>query len=87
MQVPKGLIVVAPGDLKSSPGGTEAASQPGRWEYNIPNPVPARSVVIAIGKFSLFVDERPPAVLSSAAEFLIPAEDVAGAFVLSRSLI
>ena len=81
MQVPKGLIVVAPGDLKSSPGGSEAASQPGRWEYDIPHPVPARSVALAIGCFSLFADDRPPAMLGRAAEFLIPAEDIAGVLV------
>lgn len=73
------MIVVAPGDLKSSPGSGDSASLSSKWEYNIPHPVPARCVVLAIGNFSLFVDDRPPAVLSGAAEFLIPAEDVAGA--------
>lgn len=75
--------MVAPGDLKSSPGSSDAASQPAKWEYAIRHPVPARCIVLAIGQFSLFVDDRPPAVLSGAAEFLIPAEDVAGMLMLS----
>lgn len=83
IQVPQGLIVVAPGDLQSSPGSSDAPSQPSKWVYAIPHPVPARCIVLAIGQFSLFVDDRPPAVLSGAAEFLIPAEDVAGVFVSS----
>jgi hypothetical protein len=78
VQVPKGWIVVAPGDLKSCPGSNDEASRSGEWEYDLRHPVAARSIVLVFGKLSLFVDDRQPAALSSAAEFLIPAEDVAG---------
>jgi hypothetical protein len=71
------LMAIAPGNLKQSPDGEDASSE-SRWEYDIPQPVPARCIVVAIGRFTLFVDDRPPAVLSGAAEFLIPAEDVTG---------
>lgn len=78
VQAPEGHTTVASGVLERHPGAADEAEQDESWVYGVPCPIPARSMVLAIGEFDVFVSKQPASALRDIAESLAPVEDGGG---------